>query len=61
VSALSIANTDHRMTKCLSAQHQTVLVTFFGFRSHFKAVQKECATPPHVNPTSRYIIGYDQF
>jgi len=29
----------------LSAQHQTVLATFLGF---FTAVQKECATPPHV-------------
>jgi len=33
----------------LSTQHQTVLATFLGFRSCFTAVQKECATPPHVS------------
>ena len=25
------------------------------------AVQKECATPPHVHPMSRYVIARDQF
>ena len=37
-----------RTVERLSAWHQTVLVTFLGFRSRFTAVQKECATPPHI-------------
>ena len=34
----------------LSTWHQAL---FMGSESHFTAVQKECATPPHVHPTSR--------
>jgi len=37
-----------RTVEQLSAQHQTVLVTFLGFRKLLTTVQKECATPPHV-------------
>ena len=40
----------------LSAEHQTVLVTFLGFRKLLYS-----ATPPHVHPMSRYIIARDQF
>ena len=37
---------------------------FLGSESCFTAVmavQKECATPPHVHPTSRYVTAHDQF
>ena len=49
------------MHAALSTQHQIVLVMFLGFRKPFKAIQKECATPPHVHPMSRYITACDQF
>jgi len=29
--------------------------------SHLTAVQKECSTPPHVHPTSKYFTACDQF
>jgi len=29
---------------------------FLGSESHFTAIQKECATPPRIHPTSKYII-----
>ena len=45
----------------LSTQHQIVLAMFLGFRKPFTAIQKECATPPHVQPMSRYITACDQF
>ena len=32
----------------LSTQHQTVLVSFLGSESRSTAVQKECASPPHI-------------
>ena len=34
---------------------------FLGSEIHFTAVQKECATPPHFHPTSRYFTAHDQF
>jgi len=37
--------------------HQAVLAMFLGSESHFTAVQKKCATPPHIHPMSRYILG----
>ena len=37
------------------------LAMFLGFRKPFTAIQKECATPPHVQPMSRYITACDQF
>ena len=33
---------------------------FLGPESCFTAVQKECATPPHVRPTSSYDTACDQ-
>ena len=44
----------------LSARHQIVLTMFLGFRSRFRAVQKECATSPHIHPMSND-IAHDQF
>ena len=32
-----------------------------GSESQFTAIQKECATPPHVHPMSRYVTARDQF
>jgi len=29
--------------------------------SYLTAVQKECASSPHIHPTSRYVIARDQF
>ena len=43
-----------RTVKQLSAQHQTVLVTFLGFRKRFTAVQKECAT---ATSSTDFLIG----
>jgi len=37
-----------------------ILVTFLGSESHFTAVEKECATPPHVHQMSRYVTACDQ-
>ena len=37
-----------RTVEWLSARHQTDLVTFLDSESHFTTVQKEWATPPHV-------------
>jgi len=34
---------------------------FLSSESHFTAVQKKCATPPHVHPTSMYVIARGQF
>ena len=34
---------------------------FLGSESCFIAIQKECATPLHVHPTSKYVIACDQF
>ena len=34
---------------------------FWGSESRFIAVQKECATPPHIHLMSRYVIARDQF
>ena len=34
---------------------------FLGSEIRFTAVHKESATPPHVHPTSRYVIACDQF
>ena len=57
VSALPIATWT---VEWLSAQHQIVLTTFLGFRSHFRAIQMECATSPHVHPMSND-TAHDQF
>ena len=55
---LLITNMDHGTT-----DHSTSgsLGDFFGSESCFNAVEEECATPPHVHPTSRYTIIRDQF
>jgi len=53
-----ITSTDHETTEHLTSGS---LGNIFEFRSHFTAIQKECATPPHVHPTSRYITAHDQF
>ena len=58
MSVLPIATTDQQG---LSAGYQAVLATFLGSESHFTAVRKECATPPHVHPTPRYVTAHDQF
>ena len=34
---------------------------FLGSESCFRATQRECVTPPHVHPTSRYIVARYQF
>ena len=35
---------------------------FLGSESCFKAIKKECATPPHIHdPPNRYVTGHDQF
>ena len=34
---------------------------FSGPGSHPRALQKECATPPHVHPTSMYVTTRDEF
>ena len=44
-------------TQQLSGQRQVVLGMFPGF---FTAVQKQCATPPHTHPTSRYVTARDK-
>jgi len=45
VSPLPIANTDCRMTERSTSDS---LATFLCLESCFTALQKECATPPHV-------------
>jgi len=56
VSAISY-ELQSQTTQQLSGQHWVVLGTFPGF---FTAVQKQCATPPHTHPMSRYITAHDQ-
>ena len=42
----------------LSTRHQTVLATFLGFRSCYTTVQKECATPPHIQVRHTTWLGF---
>jgi len=58
VSALPIITTDNEVTKGLTSGSQVVWVTFLGSRKPPHSYT-ECATPPHVHPTPRYITAHD--
>ena len=55
---VSVLRSQTRTVEQLSARHQIVLATFLEFR---KPLYRECATPPHIQPMSRYITACDQF
>ena len=47
--ASALYQSQTRTVEWLSTQHQTVLVTFLGFRKPlYSSTEKECATPPHI-------------
>jgi len=58
VSVLPIATTDNAVIKGLTSGSQVVWVTFLG-SGKLPHNYIECATPPHVHPTSRYVTAPD--
>ena len=59
VSALLIATTDHRAAERLTSGSLGDIS--WGSECQSTTVQMECATPPHVHTTSRYVTVSDRF